>query len=168
MGDYDNDREGDDEGEGGDKNMYLPPLSGCSYLHRDPRSQDPKHVGTEWYWKVADGLPELWIRNAHQLDQKKIKQLRTAWSRYKKLGIHGPGDGAGRSAKKWQNRAALKEQYAKLEKGKRAAMEVALARYEHFVIDAADVDCTLDYHEKESDGKKGPKSKSGDTVCLVM
>jgi hypothetical protein len=149
--------------------MNLPPLSTSKYRHRDSRSHDPKKAGTEWYWKLSHDLPELWIRNAHELDAEKVGTLEAAWKKYVTLGVPGLGEGSGRSSRKWQNRAALKERYSKIDDEKvKEAREVALARYEHFVIDGANL--KLDYHENKSDGKKCTRTSKndGDAACSVM
>jgi hypothetical protein len=142
--------------------IHLPPLSNSTPLNRDSSSHDEKKNGTEWYWQLSKNLPELWIRNAHKIDDGQFSKLEKAWSHYRDLRIP---DGEGRNAKKYQQREALKKKYAKIENPDvKAAHEVALARYKYFAYDGETG--KLDYLEHPADKMK--KNKGGKGTCTVM
>jgi hypothetical protein len=147
--------------------LYLPRLSSSKIQNRISRSHEYAGDSPEWYWRLSKKLPELWIRDAYEIKNHPtiLEELEKSWEKYIDLGIIGSGDGAGRSARKYQQREALKKKYEKLPAEVRKAKELALARYEHFAIDGKTGE--LDYHVNPMDGKKkGEKGSKG--TCTMM
>jgi hypothetical protein len=123
----------------------LPPLSNSKPArHRISRSKTYDKASPEWYWKVSPTLPQLWIRDGKSLTPEIVAELDKAWVKYGTLSIPGKGDGADLAARTRTGRKILEEEYSKLDHDTRRAKEVALARYDPFVIRGTDG--SLDYH----------------------
>jgi hypothetical protein len=136
----------------------LPPLSTTAQpRHRRSKSVSYNNSSPEWHWKLSPILPELWIRDANIITPAIIAELEKAWLKYQTLGVPGKGDGASLRAKTRAGRKKIQEEYRALPRDVRKAKEVALARWENFVIRGRDG--TLDYHtdeeRKEGKGKRG-------------
>ncbi|RDL41666.1 uncharacterized protein BP5553_01645 [Venustampulla echinocandica] len=151
------------------QSIHLPPLSSSkNFKFRHSKSPLYDKTSPEWYWKLSPALPELWIRDSNLLTPAIIAELETAWLQYQSLNIPGKGDGARLSMKTRQGRRLLEIEYSRLDLSVRRAKEVALARYDNFVIRGTDG--SLDYHTETVDTRTviGKEEQSDSTRCIAM
>lgn len=143
---------------------HMPPLSTTQApRHRISRSDSYNNSSPEWYWKLSPILPQLWIRDSSLITPVIISELEAAWLKYQTLGIQGKGDGGSRRAKSKAGRKKIEDEYKQLDPEVRRAKEVALARYDKFVIRGQDGSLDYDTDEPVKE-KKGLGAKAVDMV----